>query len=53
MSMSKPFRNDYIEALTQNFGGGIAEDSLSTAVPYLNSSIAVGEDDGIGSLLYD
>src|SRR5439155_18796703 len=53
MGASKSFRNDHIQTLAKNFARGVAEDSLGPLVPYPDRSVAVGEDDGIGSLLHD
>jgi hypothetical protein len=53
MGATESLRNDHIKALAQDFGGGISEDSLSATVPDPNHSVAIGKDDGIGSMLHD
>ena len=53
VGVSESLRNDHVETLAQNFGSGVPEDSLSTVVPDLDRSVAVGEDNGVGSLLHD
>jgi hypothetical protein len=53
MGASESLRNDHIEAVAEDFGSGVSEDSLSAAVPDPDRSVAVGEDDGIGSLLHN
>lgn len=53
MRALESFGNDYVEAPSQSLGGKESEDRFSAAVPDLNRTVAIGEDDGIRSLLDD